>query len=61
MSKNAKLVIEITKFVGALATGATIGFIAFPAVKKFFKLDTPTIQEVTPSEDITEDEIPDED
>ena len=57
---NKKVVIEITKFVGALAIGVTLGAVTRPAVNKFFGLDKKEEPDMVPSEDIEEEEISDE-
>ena len=55
---NTRVVINIVKYVSAVAIGATIGAVAHPAVKNFFKLNNKEAEERVPSVDIAEEEIP---
>ena len=55
---NTRLVINIAKYVGAVAVGVTIGAATRPLVKDFFKIDKKAKPEMIPCEDIEEEEIP---
>lgn len=55
---NKKVIIEITKFTGALAIGVATAAAFLPAVKKLFKLDeTSKNEDPTPSEDLEDEEV----
>ena len=57
---NARLVINVAKYVGAVAIGVTVGAVTRPAVKEFFKLNKKEAVETIPSEDLAKEEIRDE-
>jgi hypothetical protein len=57
---DKKLVIYIAKYVSSLAIATTIGCIAQPAIREFFGLKKKEKPATIPAEDITFEEVSDD-